>query len=182
MRAERPDIVLADVGMPERDGYEVAAFIKGDPRAGAHAGAAADRRVRAARRGAGARGRLRRRPGQAVRAADGDRPRARAAVGPSSGRRGARAAASRRGRRRDVVGDELDAAARRRRPPLPIAGTPATRSRTISIDSTRRSPTSSRPARPHQHRRVEPAEDLSGRIARAASRRRPRRRRGAAIR
>ena len=26
-----PDIVLADVGMPERDGYEVAAFIKGDP-------------------------------------------------------------------------------------------------------------------------------------------------------
>jgi CheY-like chemotaxis protein len=31
VRAERPDIVLADVGMPERDGYEVAAFIKGDP-------------------------------------------------------------------------------------------------------------------------------------------------------
>ena len=32
-RAERdpPDIVLADVGMPERDGYEVAAFIKGNP-------------------------------------------------------------------------------------------------------------------------------------------------------
>jgi CheY-like chemotaxis protein len=29
--AERPDIVLADVGMPERDGYEVAAFIKGRP-------------------------------------------------------------------------------------------------------------------------------------------------------
>jgi CheY-like chemotaxis protein len=28
---ERPDIVLADVGMPERDGYEVAAFIKGTP-------------------------------------------------------------------------------------------------------------------------------------------------------
>jgi CheY-like chemotaxis protein len=28
---ERPDIVLADVGMPERDGYEVAAFIKGHP-------------------------------------------------------------------------------------------------------------------------------------------------------
>lgn len=26
----RPDIVLADVGMPERDGYEVAAFIKGN--------------------------------------------------------------------------------------------------------------------------------------------------------
>src|SRR6185437_2572876 len=28
---ERPDIVLADVGMPERNGYEVAAFIKGQP-------------------------------------------------------------------------------------------------------------------------------------------------------
>jgi CheY-like chemotaxis protein len=31
VKAERPDIVLADVAMPERDGYEVAAFIKGDP-------------------------------------------------------------------------------------------------------------------------------------------------------
>ena len=31
VRAEKPDIVLADVGMPERDGYEVAAFIKNDP-------------------------------------------------------------------------------------------------------------------------------------------------------
>jgi CheY-like chemotaxis protein len=31
LRAERPDIVLADVGMPERDGYEVASFIKNDP-------------------------------------------------------------------------------------------------------------------------------------------------------
>jgi CheY-like chemotaxis protein len=29
IQADRPDIVLADVGMPERDGYEVAAFIKG---------------------------------------------------------------------------------------------------------------------------------------------------------
>lgn len=29
VQRERPDIVLADVGMPERDGYEVAAFIKG---------------------------------------------------------------------------------------------------------------------------------------------------------
>lgn len=28
---EKPNIVLADVGMPERDGYEVAAFIKGRP-------------------------------------------------------------------------------------------------------------------------------------------------------
>ncbi len=31
VKTDRPDIVLADVGMPERDGYEVAAFIKGDP-------------------------------------------------------------------------------------------------------------------------------------------------------
>ena len=31
VQSERPDIVLADVGMPERDGYEVAAFIKGNP-------------------------------------------------------------------------------------------------------------------------------------------------------
>ena len=31
IRAERPDIVLADVGMPDRDGYEVAAFVKRDP-------------------------------------------------------------------------------------------------------------------------------------------------------
>lgn len=29
--SEPPDIVLADVGMPKRDGYEVAAFIKNDP-------------------------------------------------------------------------------------------------------------------------------------------------------
>ncbi len=28
IEAERPDIVLADVGMPERDGYDVAAFVK----------------------------------------------------------------------------------------------------------------------------------------------------------
>src|SRR5512145_2536836 len=28
---DQPDIVLADVGMPERDGYEVAAFIKSQP-------------------------------------------------------------------------------------------------------------------------------------------------------
>lgn len=32
LRTDRPDIVLADIGMPERDGYEVAAFIKGDAR------------------------------------------------------------------------------------------------------------------------------------------------------
>src|SRR5215207_5264118 len=32
LSSDRPDIVLADIGMPERDGYEVAAFIKNDPR------------------------------------------------------------------------------------------------------------------------------------------------------
>lgn len=31
IEAERPDIVLADVGMPERDGYDVAAFVKHTP-------------------------------------------------------------------------------------------------------------------------------------------------------
>jgi CheY-like chemotaxis protein len=31
IQSDRPDIVLADVGMPEQDGYEVAAFIKGHP-------------------------------------------------------------------------------------------------------------------------------------------------------
>ena len=29
--AERPDIVIADIGMPKRSGYEVAAFVKGHP-------------------------------------------------------------------------------------------------------------------------------------------------------
>lgn len=31
LQRDRPDIVLADIGMPERDGYEVAAFAKGNP-------------------------------------------------------------------------------------------------------------------------------------------------------
>ena len=31
IQAERPDIVLADVGMPKRSGYDVAAFVKGAP-------------------------------------------------------------------------------------------------------------------------------------------------------
>jgi CheY-like chemotaxis protein len=31
LQRNRPDIVLADIGMPERDGYEVAAFIKSNP-------------------------------------------------------------------------------------------------------------------------------------------------------
>jgi CheY-like chemotaxis protein len=29
--SERPDIILADIGMPKRSGYEVAAFVKGSP-------------------------------------------------------------------------------------------------------------------------------------------------------
>ena len=32
IEADPPDIVLADVGMPEKDGYEVAAFVKNSPR------------------------------------------------------------------------------------------------------------------------------------------------------
>ena len=28
---ERPDIVLADIGMPKRSGYDVSAFVKGRP-------------------------------------------------------------------------------------------------------------------------------------------------------
>jgi CheY-like chemotaxis protein len=31
IQAERPDIVLADIGMPKRSGYDVAAFVKGAP-------------------------------------------------------------------------------------------------------------------------------------------------------
>ncbi len=30
--ADHPDVVLADIGMPERDGYEVAAHVKGNPK------------------------------------------------------------------------------------------------------------------------------------------------------
>ena len=31
VQADRPDIVLADIGMPKRSGYDVAAFVKGHP-------------------------------------------------------------------------------------------------------------------------------------------------------
>ena len=72
-QTDPPDIVLADVGMPESDGYEVAAFVKGTP-ARAHPGAAADGCVRADRRGPRPGGRVRRRPGEAVRAADRHQP------------------------------------------------------------------------------------------------------------
>ena len=68
---ERPDIVLADIGMPKRSGYEVAAFVKGRPDLCAHSGAAAGRRVRARGRCARAAGEVRWRARQAVRAAAG---------------------------------------------------------------------------------------------------------------
>ena len=44
---ERPDIVLADIGMPKRSGYDVAAFVKGTAGSRAHSRAAACRGVRA---------------------------------------------------------------------------------------------------------------------------------------
>ena len=81
VQQDRPDIVLADIGMPERDGYEVASFIKGNPQL-AHipvlllTGAFEPRPI----------GRVRRRARQAVRAADGDQPRARPARRPPSRR------------------------------------------------------------------------------------------------
>ncbi len=83
IQADRPDIVLADVGMPERDGYEVAAFIKGDPAAVAHSGASADGRVRAHRRGPRPRRRLRRRARQTFRATNGHQSRQGSARRPS---------------------------------------------------------------------------------------------------
>ena len=131
---DRPDIVLADVGMPERNGYEVAAFIKGTPSLAHIPGRPADRRVRAGRRGAGPLGRLRRRAGEAVRAAARDQPR----QGPA-GREAAvgdveAAGRSRRGRcgRRPPrpARDGRAAAPRRRR---------TIRSKRISIISTPRS-------------------------------------------
>ena len=30
-RIEKPDIILADIGMPKRSGYEVSAFVKSNP-------------------------------------------------------------------------------------------------------------------------------------------------------
>ena len=167
-----PDIVLADVGMPERDGYEVAAFIKGDPAARAHPGAAAGRRVRAGRRGARARRRLRRRAGQAVRAADGDQSRqgtaARAGARSRPRRARLRSTGGRRGSR-PPSSHERWMPARWRRPPAPAEAPRRRRrrSRTTSIGSTPRSPTSA-PRRPpvasssgrgprRRHRRTAPA-------------------------
>ena len=67
--------MLVDVGMPGKSGYEVAAYVKQSPRLAHIPGGAPDRRVRTCRRGPGHRGGMRRRAGQAVRAAAGHRPR-----------------------------------------------------------------------------------------------------------
>ena len=100
--AEPPDIVLADIGMPEQRWLRGRGIRQADAAARAHPGAAAHRRVRAGRRGARARGRVRRRPRQAVRAAAGDRARARAA---GRCRQGASIGAGRRRRgRRHAIG------------------------------------------------------------------------------
>ena len=48
----RPDLVLCDIIMPEKDGYEVCDFIKKHPAALAHPRAPAHRRLRAVRPGA----------------------------------------------------------------------------------------------------------------------------------
>ena len=47
--SQRPDIVLADIGMPEASGYEVAQFVRAQPALAARARAAADRRFRVGR-------------------------------------------------------------------------------------------------------------------------------------
>ena len=68
---ERPDIVLADIGMPKRSGYDVAAFVKGRPDL-SHIPvlllAGAFEPVDDAQRAAGE---VRRRAGEAIRAAAG---------------------------------------------------------------------------------------------------------------
>ena len=97
---ERPDIVLADIGMPKRSGYDVAAFVKGRPDSGAHPRPAAGWRLRARGRCPGAAGEVRRRAGEAVRAAAGRVPRARAGEwlqGPDGARHPDAAAATGRG-------------------------------------------------------------------------------------
>ena len=82
VKADRPDIVLADIGMPERDGYEVASFIKSTPEF-SHIPVllltGAFEPVDEARSRAVGRGRCAR---EAVRAAGGHLPSARAARSP----------------------------------------------------------------------------------------------------
>ncbi len=90
-----PTSCLADIGMPKKGGYDVAAFVKGRLELEHIPVLPAGRRLRAGRPGACRAGALRRRADQAVRAAPGDRTRARAArgrEGQPGARRGARAA------------------------------------------------------------------------------------------
>ena len=156
---ERPDIVLADIGMPKRSGYEVAAFVKGTPDL-AHIPvlllAGAFEPVDEARARAGE---VRRRAGQAVRAAAGH---------------GARARAARRRKRARAIGARHRRCRRRRPAARPShaeqaaasvgAAAPAPPSRrdsrsrswtTTSRASTRRSPssTASRDGRPPRRSR-----------------------------
>jgi len=74
---EKPDIVLADIGMPKRSGYEVSAFVKNNP-ALAHIPVLLLAGVRARGRCEGQGSALRRRAREAVRAAARHRARARA--------------------------------------------------------------------------------------------------------
>ena len=110
---------------------------QGQSRDGAHSGRAADRRVRAGRRRARALGRLRRRAGQAVRAADRDQPRQGSARRAPAVRACGAPAPSAQGPVRQAP------AGLRLRPPVATPA-PAIRSRRTSIISTRRS---RRPAR-----------------------------------
>ena len=66
-REMRPDLVIADVLMPGRSGYEVCETLKADPATAVDAGAAPRRKLRAVRRGACARRARRRAHHEALR-------------------------------------------------------------------------------------------------------------------
>ena len=85
-RELRPDLVLADVLMPGRSGYEVCETLKSDPATAGHPGAAPGRQLRAVRRGPGPRRPRRCAHHQALREPGLARP------GPDAGRVARRAA------------------------------------------------------------------------------------------